>query len=163
MRSDRVGARALLLVAGIMASVVTGCGTAHQAPSTARPVPATPQASPQRRRPARPPVPSAWSQSGLASWYGGKFHGRLTASGERYDMHRRTAAHRKLPFGTLVRVTNVRNGRQVVVRINDRGPFVGGRVIDLSRAAAQELDMLQSGVEQVRIEINRPRAGPPRG
>jgi rare lipoprotein A len=90
---------------------------------------------------------------GLASWYGGKFDGRLTSSGEVFDADALTAAHRTLPFGTLVRVTNVENGRTAVVRVNDRGPFVEGRVIDLSRAAAQQLDMLGQGVARVTLEI----------
>ncbi|HUG62447.1 MAG TPA: septal ring lytic transglycosylase RlpA family protein [Methylomirabilota bacterium] len=91
--------------------------------------------------------------SGTASWYGGWFHGRQTANGERYDMNKLTAAHKTLPFGTKVRVTNSRNGRSVVVRINDRGPFVGKRVIDLSRGAAKAVGMIESGLAPVRIEI----------
>ncbi|MCC5979308.1 MAG: septal ring lytic transglycosylase RlpA family protein [Salinarimonas sp.] len=91
--------------------------------------------------------------SGPASWYGGKFHGRTTANGERFDMEKLTAAHRSLPFGTRVRVTNERNGRSVVVRINDRGPFVGNRVIDLSRGAAAAVGMVRSGVAPVRIDV----------
>ena len=89
----------------------------------------------------------------VASWYGRKFHGRRTASGEIYNMHEPTAAHRTLPFGTLVHVTNLRNGQQTVVRINDRGPFVAGREIDLSFRAAYDLDMLETGVERVHLEI----------
>jgi len=91
--------------------------------------------------------------SGAASWYGGKFHGRRTANGERYDMNKHTAAHKSLPFGTKVRVTNRINGKSVVVRINDRGPFVGNRIIDLSRGAAGAVDMIGTGVAPVIIEI----------
>ena len=80
------------------------------------------------------------AQAGMASWYGGKFHGRTTASGERYNMNALTAAHKTLPFGTKVKVTNKKNGKSVVVKINDRGPFIKGRVIDLSRAAHQKID-----------------------
>ena len=90
-------------------------------------------------------------QRGLASWYGPGFHGRLTASGERFDMHELTAAHKSLPFGTQVLVHNPRTGKQVVVRINDRGPFVGGRVIDLSRAAADALGILGRGHDAVEL------------
>jgi len=90
---------------------------------------------------------------GFASWYGGKFHGRLTSSGEVFDTNEMTAAHRTLPFGTVVKVTNLDNGRSAVVKINDRGPFVEGRVIDLSRAAAEEIDMLGQGVARVSLEI----------
>lgn len=90
---------------------------------------------------------------GSASWYGGKFHGRKTANGERFDMNALTAAHKSLPFGTKVRVTNESNGKSVVVRINDRGPFVGKRVLDLSRGAANAVGMTKSGVAKVKIEI----------
>lgn len=90
---------------------------------------------------------------GLASYYASSLHGNTTASGERYDEQAMTAAHRSLPFGTIVRVTNLRNDEEVTVRINDRGPFVEGRIIDLSRAAARELDFIEAGVVPVRVEI----------
>lgn len=96
----------------------------------------------------------AGSQCGRASWY--KLSGR-TASGERNNPAALTAAHRSLPFGTRVRVENLRNGKFVVVRINDRGPFVGGRVIDVSRAAAQQLGMVSSGTAKVRLEVDGAR------
>jgi rare lipoprotein A len=98
-------------------------------------------------------IPSTKAIYGVASWYGKEFHGRPTASGERFNMHEYTAAHRSLPFGTVVRVTNLRNNRHAVVRINDRGPFVRGREIDLSYVAARDLKMLDTGLEKVRIEI----------
>ena len=91
--------------------------------------------------------------SGSASWYGGQFHGRKTANGERYNMNGLTAAHRSLPFGTKVRVTNQKNGKSVVVRINDRGPYVGRRIIDLSRGAAQAVNMIGSGVASVKLQV----------
>jgi len=91
--------------------------------------------------------------TGPASWYGSKFHGRTTANGERYNMNAMTAAHKTLPFGTKVRVTNQRTGKAVTVRINDRGPFVGNRVIDLSRGAAQAVGMISQGVASVKIEV----------
>lgn len=94
---------------------------------------------------------------GLASWYGPGFHGRLTANGEQFNQYELTAAHRSLPFGTTVRVTNTNNGRSVIVRINDRGPFSGGRIIDLSVAAAQEIGMISSGVAQVKVEVLAPQ------
>ena len=99
------------------------------------------------------------TETGMASWYGKKFHGRKTANGERYNMNALTAAHRTLPFGTVVRVTNLDNGRSVVVRINDRGPFKKGRIIDLSRKAARELDMIGPGVVKVRLKVTS-RASP---
>jgi len=90
---------------------------------------------------------------GYASWYGDQFHGHLTANGEKYDMYRLTAAHRDAPFGSLVKVTNLENHRTTQVRVNDRGPFVRGRIIDLSRAAAKELGMLSTGTTRVRLEF----------
>lgn len=90
---------------------------------------------------------------GMASWYGPGFHGRRTANGERFDQYTLTAAHRTLPFGTLVRVTNMNSGSSVVVRINDRGPFHGNRVIDLSKGAAEVIGLRSSGVAQVRLDI----------
>lgn len=92
-------------------------------------------------------------KSGIASWYGPGFHGRLTANGERYNQHGLTAAHKTLPFGTRVRVTNLNNGQAVVVRINDRGPFVRGRVIDLSAGAAKTIGVMGSGVAPVQLEV----------
>lgn len=95
--------------------------------------------------------PRESDQSGLASWYGGKFHGRKTASGERFDTMDMTAAHKTLPFGTRVCVRSSVTGKSVVVRINDRGPFAPGRIIDLSKAAAQELGMLGLGIKPVEL------------
>jgi len=92
-------------------------------------------------------------QEGAVSWYGGKFHQRPTASGELFNANALTMAHPTLPFGTKVRVTNLRNGRSVVVRVNDRGPFVGHRIGDLSRAAAEALGMMKRGVARARFEI----------
>jgi rare lipoprotein A len=99
------------------------------------------------------PVAVRSSETGLASWYGHPYHGRAAANGEIYDMEKLTAAHRTLPFGTLVRVTNLGNAKTVDVRIIDRGPFVAGRIIDLSHAAAQAIDMIGPGVAQVRVDI----------
>ena len=93
------------------------------------------------------------TQVGVVSWYGGAFHGRTTASGERFNSRTMTMAHRTLPFGTKVRVTNLRNGRSVVVRVNDRGPFVGKRIADLSQAAAADIGIMRRGVARARIEV----------
>ncbi len=90
---------------------------------------------------------------GTASWYGRKFHGRRTASGERYDMNAMTSAHTTLPFGTKVQVTNLGNGRSVVLRVNDRGPFKRGRIIDVSRHAAEHLRFLGAGTARVRVQV----------
>jgi rare lipoprotein A len=110
--------------------------------------PVAPEPAPPEEAPRRAPA-----QNGVASYYGASFAGRRTASGERFDPRKLTAAHRELPFGTRVRVTNLANGRSVTVRINDRGPFAGGRLVDLSWEAARELDMLGSGVARVRLEV----------
>ena len=94
-----------------------------------------------------------FTQTGTASWYGNEFKGHKTASGTRYNPEELTAAHRKLPFGTLVRVTNLRNNQSTVVKITNRGPYVHRRIIDVSRKAARELDMMKSGVAKVRIVV----------
>ena len=139
---DRSGTRPGGLAEGTPPpSTTEGTGTRPQAPAAP---PATP---------AKPAPPRASVQTGKASWYGDAHHGKKTASGETYDMAELTAAHRSLPLGTRVRVVNLENGRSVVVRINDRGPFARGRIIDLSRAAARELGHLGSGVFTVRIEV----------
>jgi rare lipoprotein A len=92
-------------------------------------------------------------QEGVASWYGAEFEGKPTASGEPFSTQSLTAAHPSLPFGTMVRITNMQNGKQTMVRINDRGPFVPNRIIDVSRIAAEQLDMLSTGTAPVRIEV----------
>lgn len=149
-----------LLVACTTAPVVTPDpplppkrpGAAAKPPAAVdRPI-AAPEETPADE-PARPALldgePAREFQRGAASWYGPGFHGRRTASGEIYDMHDLTAAHRTLPFGTLVRVHSLVNGRDVDVRITDRGPFSGNRIIDVSRAAAEELGMLGLGFKEV--------------
>jgi rare lipoprotein A len=118
------------------------------------PRPETQEAS----RPTLPtPTPSTIIGTGLASWYGAKHHGKRTASGEIFDQNKFTAAHRTLPWGSIVKVTNLDNGKSVEVRINDRGPFPKGRIIDLSRAAARALGMVELGVSPVRMELLSPR------
>ncbi len=102
-------------------------------------------------------------EEGVASWYGVPFNGRRTSNGEIYDMHTLTAAHRTLPFNTIVRVTNLRNGKQTDVRINDRGPFVANRIIDLSLAASQAIEMVGTGTAQVRLEIVSATSNPTTG
>ena len=101
---------------------------------------------------------AGYVERGIASWYGTKFHGRRTSSGEPYDMYAMTAAHKSLPLPTYAEVTNLRNGRKVIVKINDRGPFVGDRIIDLSYAAAARLDILNSGTGLVEVRAIDPLA-----
>ncbi len=153
----------IFIGAGVIFLLVHACSPPYQPP---------PPAAPGKPRPYRvngtwyQPVPNArgFVQEGLASWYGKKFHGRRTSNGERYDMYARTAAHKTLPLGTFVRVYNLKNGRTMDVRINDRGPFVRGRVIDLSYTAAKELGVVGPGTAPVRIEaLGAPAPATPAG
>ncbi|HTU33083.1 MAG TPA: septal ring lytic transglycosylase RlpA family protein [Candidatus Acidoferrum sp.] len=156
---SNLGTLAIVLVA--VALVVAGCAhrsVAVQPPATA-PQPAAPPGSsgqPPVRPSApatQPPIAGAFVEDGVASWYGPGFDGHHTSNGEIYDMHQFTAAHRTLPFNSVIRVTNLTNGKQTEVRINDRGPFVSNRVIDLSYAAAQAIGMVGPGTAEVRLEL----------
>lgn len=119
----------------------------------AQPQPRSNAAPPKRSRPADISGPAIYTEEGNASWYGAPFHGRKASNGEVYDMNKLTAAHRTLPFDSIVRVTNLNNGKTTTVRITDRGPFVDNRIIDLSKAAAQEIESIGPGVVPVRIEV----------
>lgn len=135
---------------------VVDCATKR----TAGPGPEPPSPPPVARERVPTPAPTPLpAQKGIASWYGPGFDGRETANGEVYDQDAMTAAHPSLAFGTRVRVTRVATGRSVVVRINDRGPYVEHRVIDLSRAAGQALDLMRPGIARVRVEILEGGAG----
>ena len=134
------------------APVSTPPSTAEEAKrstSTERPS----AAPPRRSKPGDILVPGAYVEEGNASWYGPPFHGRRSSNGETYDMNKLTAAHRTLPFDSIVRVTNLNNGKSTTVRITDRGPFVDNRIIDLSLAAAREIESVGPGVVPVRIEV----------
>jgi rare lipoprotein A len=127
-----------VFAAAVLASMAMGCG----------------------RKPARATLPpplktvaKGWTEDGIASWYGHPYHGRKAANGETYDMNKMTAAHKTLPFGVWVEVRNKRNSRKVEVRITDRGPFVEGRIVDLSRAAAEKIDLIRPGTAPVRIRV----------
>ncbi len=100
-----------------------------------------------------------YKERGIASWYGPKFHGKKTSSGEVYDMHKMTAAHKTLPLPTYVSVTNLKNNKKVIVRVNDRGPFIGKRIIDLSYAAARKLDVVKPGTAMVEVRSIAPPDG----
>jgi rare lipoprotein A len=134
-----------MVAVGSVILVSTGCLHRHH------PVPAARGTPPPVGGPATGPAPIVQGEKGIASWYGHPYHGRPTASGEIYNMHEMTAAHRTLPFGTRVKVHDLENGHDVTVRINDRGPFVEGRIIDLSYVAAQAMHM--PSLAQVRLEI----------
>ena len=173
MRGKAVGSARLVLTMLFALAVFAGCGQHHvtsKAPASQPPAGSQPsigsQPTAQPGQPGssrtsgappaierRPAVPGEYVEEGVASWYGVPFNGRRTSNGEIYDMHEMTAAHRTLPFNCVVRVTNLNNGKQTEVRINDRGPFVANRVIDLSMSAAQAIEMIGPGTANVRLEI----------
>jgi rare lipoprotein A len=127
--------------------------TAESMKTSTPPAPPRSTGGSKRRKDTSSPVSAGYTEQGEASWYGVPFHGRQASNGEIYDMNKLTAAHRTLPFETMVRVTNERNGKSTVVRITDRGPFVNNRIIDLSYAAAREIDSIGPGVVPVRLEV----------
>jgi rare lipoprotein A len=147
--SIRLAAAAALLLCGIFLS---GCGRKHQ--RVAR-VPNAPQPTGEasRRPKTQRAMPVGYTEEGIASWYGVPYHGRPAADGEIYDMETMVAAHRLMPFNTWLRVTNVGNNKSVNVRVIDRGPFVDGRIIDLSKAAARAIGLLGPGIGPVRLEV----------
>ena len=160
----------MILVAGVL---LTGCGGGRKQakvnvpppPPIAQPeperVPAPPVTQPETKEPAEdrdlisllPDVKPIYTEIGIASWYGAPYHNRRGSNGEVYNMHAFTAAHRTLPLGSIVRVTNVKTGRSTLVRITDRGPFIEGRILDLSLAAAKKLDVWQPGLAKVKVEL----------
>jgi rare lipoprotein A len=147
-RYDDLG-NGLLVFAVFVGGVVGGCG--HRAPNRIE----APAASLKTARRAEGPDGREHDLAGEASWYGEKFHGQTTASGERYDMYAFTAAHKTLPFHTIVRVIHPKTRKSVVVRINDRGPYADGRIIDLSWAAAHDMGLADEGVIRVRLDVLR--------
>lgn len=156
------------LIAALLSLVAACAGTARpdvpRLPVVTDPapiVPGTMRAYQIRGRWYQPAEQPGYDETGLASWYGQQFNGRPTATGERFDMHALTAAHKTLPLPGLVEVTNLANGRRIVVRVNDRGPFVDNRIIDLSRGSAEALGLLQAGVGEVRVRYlgRAPRTG----
>ncbi len=140
--------RALLVTVVLLAaSIGTGCGSVRRRGNVKLPPPINPRVG--------------WTETGTASWYGPPYHGRPTANGEIYDMNEMTAAHQRLSFDTWLEIRNLDNGKTANVRINDRGPFVGKRIIDLSKSAAQAIGMLGSGTAPVRLRVIRPPKGAP--
>lgn len=135
--------RQALVITASFGLLLLSCGEKKTVRAAPPPPPPTPTATPQM----------SGGEVGVASWYGHPYHGRAAASGETYDMEQLTAAHRTLPFGTLVRVVNLENSKSVDVRINDRGPFVDDRIIDLSHAAARSIDLIGPGTARVRVEV----------
>ena len=166
--------------------LLAGCGTRHvtanpplsspapevsgepanhpaEAAPRATPIPPNPTSSGKRSKTPGTPAPAGYTEEGNASWYGVPFDGRRASNGEIYDMYKLTAAHRTLPFETTVRVTNLNNGKSTTVRITDRGPFVENRIIDLSLAAAREIESVGPGVVPVRVEVLTPGIDPTGG
>ena len=173
MKPPRLCSLALLCIS---TQILLGCAAKHpvsnRQPAPAPPAPASAEtvdnakrdtsvppspppvpANPKRAKTPPAPAPVGYTEEGNASWYGNPFHGRRASNGEVYDMYKLTAAHRTLPFETMVRVTNLNNGKTTTVRITDRGPFVDNRIIDLSQAAAREIESIGPGVVPVRIEV----------
>ncbi len=177
MTPYRLGFTSLVL---LCAALVAGCGPKRPIVDHRQPAPATSQPSPEaesasgaskiatnttpsatastaphpkRSKTPPPPLPAGYVEEGNASWYGNPFNGRHSSNGEIYDMYKLTAAHRTMPFETMVRVTNLSNGKSTTVRITDRGPFVDNRIIDLSLAAAREIESIGPGVVPVRLEV----------
>jgi rare lipoprotein A len=161
----------MLLIFLAIAMLLSSCGGPKHARATVPPTPASTEAGPQpaarlpntnlarpspEENDADPSIAASQplaTETGLASWYGPPYHNRRGSNGEIYNMHAMTAAHRTFPLGSIVRVTNVKTGASAQVRITDRGPFIPGRVIDLSLAAAQKLDIYKPGVAQVKVEL----------
>jgi len=166
-------AAAAAIVAAVALMTAGGCTTRSTYPPAPPPAP-RPETSPPQTQPGQPrpykalgqwyqPLPDAkgFRQQGIASWYGPDFHGKRSSSGEIYDMHDMTAAHKTLPLGTLVRVRHLQNQRSIEVRINDRGPFVGDRIIDLSYEAARRLGVIGPGTAPVEVQAIGTLAGTP--
>lgn len=153
-RPERKTAKALALA--VTALLSSGCLHRRHRPPPSAPPSARRYPPPAPKPGGAPSAPVVQGERGIASWYGHPYHGRPTSSGEIYNMYDMTAAHRTLPFGTQVRVHDLDNGQGVTVRINDRGPFVGGRIIDLSYAAAKAMGMVGAGTAMVRLEILNP-------
>ena len=154
MRPGRRGRGSSLALVALLAACARPVPPLPPAPSSA-------EVPPPRAAPPPGAIARGWTEEGVASWYGDPFHGRRTASGEVYDMDGPTAAHKTLPFGTRLLILNLDNGRSTELTVNDRGPFVGARIIDVSRRGARELGMIGPGLARVRIEVLDAPAPPP--
>jgi peptidoglycan lytic transglycosylase len=145
-------ARGGVIAAAVLLALTTACGRKHQRAHVPRP-PSASRAQAEASRPAQTAVPLGVTEQGIASWYGIPYHGRPAADGEIYDMEKLVAAHRTMPFNTWLKVTNLNNGLTVNVRVIDRGPFVDGRIVDLSKAAARQIQMIGTGIAPVKVEV----------
>jgi rare lipoprotein A len=153
LRLGLVSTVAVLAFAGCARRTHTARPPAQAPTEQPAPVPSPSASAPPTSAERRPAASGEYVEEGVASWYGIPFDGRRTSSGEIYNMRAFTAAHRTLPLGAVVRVTSLINGKQIEVRINDRGPFVANRIIDLSRAAAEAIEMVGTGTTRVRLEV----------
>jgi rare lipoprotein A len=145
-----------LAAALVLAAKVTAAPVPDHPQAPSKTLPKVAKSSQPKGKTKAPQVEEKPYQVGIASWYGKQFHGRTTASGEDFDMFELTAAHRQLPLGTYVKVTNLGNGKWIIVRVNDRGPYVDGRIMDLSYSAARMLSF-RSGIERVRLDVVKPQ------
>ena len=152
MRMKRRSGRVGMLTIAIAIALSPSCGRKHRVARSPYPAP-HPQSTQAGAKNHPLAVAVGYTETGVASWYGVPYHGRPAADGEIYDMEKLVAAHRLMPFNTWLRVTNVGNGKTVDVRVIDRGPFVDGRIIDLSKAAARQIDLLGPGIGQVKLEV----------
>jgi len=141
-----------ILALSTLAIFGVGCGRKHRV-ATRTPSTPQPQSASSKRKSPPMAVAVGYTEEGIASWYGIPYHGRAAADGEIYDMETLVAAHRLMPFNTWLQVTNLANGKSVNVRVIDRGPFVEGRILDLSKAAARQIDLLGPGIGRVRIQV----------
>jgi len=159
-RDHRLKRKIVLFACLVLVLIATACARKHKHKSVAHANP-PPNVAPKKESKPNPTVPAGYSEEGVASWYGVPFNGRPAADGEIYDMEALVAAHRLLPFNTWLKVTNLANNESVNVRVIDRGPFVNGRIIDLSKAAARQIGLLGPGIGKVRLDvISSPRDVP---
>jgi rare lipoprotein A len=151
MTERTVSSLAVVVMAACLL-LLPACGKKHRTARTPT-APQTPRASSRPAPSQQAPLPVGYTEEGVASWYGVPYHGRPAADGEIYNMETLVAAHRVMPFNTWLKVTNLLNNKSVQVRVIDRGPFVSGRILDLSKAAARQIDLLGPGVGRVRLEV----------
>jgi rare lipoprotein A len=153
LRRQLPNSRTILFATAIGCLIFSGCARKHRRAASIPNAPQPPYSSGRRQTTPAPAIAIGYSEEGIASWYGIPYHGRQAADGEIYDMETLVAAHRTMPFNTWLKVTNLSNSKSVNVRIIDRGPFIDGRILDLSKAAAREIELLGPGIGRIRLEV----------
>ena len=153
LRRQFPNGRKIVFAVAIGCVIFSGCARKHRRAAAIPNAPQPPYSSPRRQTTPLPAIAIGYSEEGIASWYGIPYHGRQAADGEIYDMETLVAAHRTMPFNTWLKVTNLSNNKSVNVRIIDRGPFIEGRILDLSKAAAREIELLGPGTGRIRLEV----------